>query len=224
MKKASALFNDEDKKAIAEAITAAESTTSGEIVPVVATASGRYDRAEDIFGVLFALVLVSVYWLFFQLPPVAGWYVDAAPQSPLWPVLVIMIAGFVSGAFLATLFPVLRLPFITRGEMQEEVERSALETFQRQRIRATDGANGVLIYVSLYEHMVHVAGDDAVNQYITAEGWKEVVDIIVTGMKTRKPREGLADAIKRCGEMLKEHFPYQEGDKNELGDGLVLID
>jgi len=224
MKKASALFNEEDKKAIAEAIASAELMTSGEIVPVVATASGRYDRAEDIFGLLFSLVLLSIYWMFFQLSPVVNWSSGVVSQTPLWPVLLIIIVGFICGAFLATIFPVLRLPFISRQEMQEEVERSALETFQRQRIRATDGANGVLIYVSLYEHMVHVAGDDAVNQHITAEDWQDVVNLVVKGMKEHRPKEGLADAIQRCGEILKEHFPFQEGDKNELNDGLVLID
>ncbi|TNF96058.1 MAG: hypothetical protein EP297_10735 [Gammaproteobacteria bacterium] len=224
MKKASEFFTDEEKEEIAEAIVSAESLTAGEIVPVVATASGRYDRAEDIFGVVFALVLLTIYWLFFPFSTESGWSSDTLAQPPLWPVLVIIVVGFVAGAFLATVVPALRLPFIARKEMQEEVERRALETFQRQRIRATEGATGVLIYVSLYEHMVHVVGDDAVNEKITAQDWQVVADLVVEGMKKKRPENGLAVAILKCGDMLREHFPLQEGAVNELSDGLVFID
>ena len=50
MQRASELFNDEQRATIDQAVADAESKTSAEIVPVVATASGRYDRAEDIVG------------------------------------------------------------------------------------------------------------------------------------------------------------------------------
>jgi putative membrane protein len=224
MKSTSAFFTEADKKMIAEAVASAESMTSCEIVPAVATASGRYDRAEDIFGLILSLVLLSVYWFFFQAPPEADWGAGAAALPPLWPVLVIVIAGFIAGASLATMFPVLRLPFLAKQEMKEEVERCAMETFKRQRIRATENSNGVLIYVSLYEHMVHVAGDDAVNEVVTAEDLQQVADIVVEGMKHGNPGSGIADAIKCCGEILKASFPYEEGDINELNDGLVILD
>lgn len=78
------------------------------------------------------------------------------PTLGLAAVIAIIVAGFLVGATLATRFPVLRLPFIPPGEMRHEVERRALEVFQRYRIRTTRGGTGVLIYVSLYEHMVRV--------------------------------------------------------------------
>ena len=66
MKRASQFFSDTDRQAIEAAVAAAEQRTSAEIIPVVATASGRYDRAEDLFGVIVALVALSVAWLGFQ--------------------------------------------------------------------------------------------------------------------------------------------------------------
>ena len=224
MNKASSLFTDEDKAAIETAIAAAEKMTSAEIVPVIATASGRYDRAEDIFGVVLSVVALSSYWLFVQPNVTTGWSSGLDAQPPLWPVLAILVTGFIVGAAVATVFPSLRLPFISRREMQEEVERRALETFQRQRIRATEGSNGVLIYLSLYEHMVHVVGDDAVNERISSEDWHKVTDIIVQAMKSHDPLQGLLEAVGHCGELLKHHFPYRDGDRNELANGLVLID
>lgn len=224
MNKATSLFTDEDKAAVEQAIVSAEQMTSAEIVPVVATASGRYDRAEDIFGFVLSLVALSLYWLLVQPSVGTNWSTDGSGQPLLWPVLIILTAAFVIGASLATILPSLRLPFISRQEMQEEVERRARETFQRQRIRATDNSNGVLIYLSLYEHMVHVVGDDAVNEHISASDWQQVTEIIVRAMKSDQPTEGLVEAIAHCGQMLKEHFPYHENDRNELANSLVLLD
>ena len=224
MNKASSLFTDEDKAAVEKAIAAAEKMTSAEIVPVVATASGRYDRAEDIFGFVLSLIALSLYWLLVQPSVGTSWSTDGTGQPLLWPVLIILIVAFVIGASMATVLPSLRLPFISKQEMQEEVERRARETFQRQRIRATDNSNGVLIYLSLYEHMVHVVGDDAVNEHISGSDWQQVTEIIVQAMKSNQPTEGLVEAIAHSGRMLKEYFPYHENDRNELANGLGLID
>lgn len=224
MKKASDFFSDEEQRQIADAVASAETMTAGEIVPVVATASGRYDRAEDIVGLATAMLLLSVYWTYFQAPANSAWTVGNTVAAPLWPVLLIILGGFVAGAVLATVFPALRLPFISRQEMQQEVERRARETFQSQRVRATEASTGVLIYVSLYEHMVHVVGDDAVNAAVGAEQWQATVDMIVAGMKQKRPAEGLVKAIRHCGELLREPFPIREGDRNELANRLVLLD
>jgi putative membrane protein len=66
MKRASKLLSDSDRKKISEAVAEAEKTTSGEIVTTIATSSGRYDRAEDIFGLLVGLVSLGLCWMWFQ--------------------------------------------------------------------------------------------------------------------------------------------------------------
>jgi uncharacterized membrane protein len=63
MKRATKLFNEEQAGRINEAIAQAESRTSAEIVPVVITASGRYDRPEDMVGLWLALVLGAAGYL-----------------------------------------------------------------------------------------------------------------------------------------------------------------
>ncbi len=60
MKRASQFFNKEELRRIANAVEDAERQTSGEIVPAVTGVSGRYDRAEDLFGMVLALVLITL--------------------------------------------------------------------------------------------------------------------------------------------------------------------
>lgn len=226
MKKASELFSGEDRAAIAAAVEQAERATSGEIVPVVATVSGRYDRAEDVVGLLAALLLVGLGWLLFQdVVPLGGdWEQGYTLAFPLLGVLVAIVAGFAGGAALATAFPLLRLPFIPRREMEEEVERRAAEAFQRCRVRATAGATGILVYVSLYERMVRVVGDDAIAAKLDDAAWAGVVEQVTAGMGRGDPVGGLNDGIRRCGELLAAHFPIEPGDRDELPNALVCLD
>lgn len=226
MKKASNYFSDENKKIIEDAIARAESKTSGEIVPVVASVSGRYDRSEDIFGVLFSLILLTTAWLTTQeITPIAGqWESEVKTVITLPWALAIIFLGFIVGAILASFFPVLRLIFISKKEMREEVGRKALEAFHQFRIRGTQGATGVLIYVSLYEHNVRVLGDEAISEKLKQQDWDDVCNLVVEGMKSKQPAEKLVEAIEICGQLLAEHFPIEEDDQNELPNKLQLID
>lgn len=225
MKKASAWFTESDRKALAEDIARAESATTGEIVPVVATTSGNYDRAEDLFGLVFALISLSFYWLLRGVAPFGSkWSSGPAEGLSLPVVLSIVVVAFIVGAVLATAIPSLRTPFIPKSEMGKEVERRAAEAFHRFRIRNTAGATGVLIYVSLFEHTVRVFGDNAINEKVDQKTWQEICDLVVDGIRKGEPAGGLSAGILRCGEVLARHFPIDPGDKNELVNTLHLID
>jgi len=139
-----------------------------------------------------------------------------------WPVVLIMVVGFSGGAALAARFPQLCMPFVSKEEMQEEVESAALEAFQRYRLRATTGSTGVLIYVSLFEHMVRVIGDDGIND----KYFQPVCDIVVKGFKRQDPKVALVKAIEYIGKLLQAHYPAEanEDNKDELANTLILID
>ena len=211
---------------IEAAIGEAESRTAGEIVPVVTTASGRYDRGEDLFGLVVAIVVLTGAWWLFQDVEVTqtDWAAKYTVALGLVPVLAIVVVAFLLGAVAATFFPVLRLPFISRAEMEDEVERSAAAAFRRLRVRGTAAGTGILIYVSLYERMVRVLGDDAINARVTQADWDAVCRLAVDGLRTSRGAEGLADAIRKAGELLSRHFPVQPGDRNEIVNELQLID
>ena len=224
---ASHLFSATERQMIDGAIESAERSTSGEIVAVVASASGRYDRAEDLFGLLLALLgLVALHCLqpCLAVYTGAGWDAQAASPLLLLAQLVTVLVLFGAGNWAAARWTVLRAPFVSKAEMQKEVERRALEVFQQQRLRATTGATGVLIYVSLFEHQVRVVGDDAISAKLQATDWQAVCDRVITGMKAGTPAQGLQAAIALAGELLSRHFPRVSDDRNELPNKLVLLD
>ncbi len=226
MKRASQLFSEEDRKVIAAAVTEAERRTSGEIVPVVATASGRYDRAEDLFGVAVALLAMALVWIFFQdiRPATGGWALGQTLALGLLPLVLIVAGGFVLGTMAATILPILALPFVTEKEKREEVERSAAEAFHRFRLRKTAAGTGILLYVSLYERMVRVLGDDAISDKLNQKDWQAVRDLVIAGFRSNRPAEGLSQGVLKCGELLSRYFPLQPGDVNEIRNELRVID
>ncbi len=108
--------------------------------------------------------------------------------------------------------------------MQEDVERSAIEAFHRFRLSETQDATGILIYVSLFEHMVTVMGDQGINQKMSQTAWQEVCSLTLQGIKKGNPTDGLVNSIQQCGLLLAENFPIAPDDKNELANQLQLID
>lgn len=226
MKRPSELFSEADRKTIAQAIEKAELNTSGEIVPVVAAASGRYDRAEDVFGLCLALAALTAAWFFFQDIRIADgvWASGSRLTLGLLPVLAILIAGFALGTAAATRFPVLKLLFVPKKEMDQEVERAAAHAFRQFRLGRTSGGTGILIYVSLLEHRVRVEGGGAITDKLSPRDWEEVCAAAVDGLKTGRPAEGLVRAIETAGRLLAPHFPILPDDRNELKNELCLID
>jgi putative membrane protein len=218
------LLSSTEIASIEHAIDEAEKTTAAEIVPVIATASGRYDRGEDLFGLLFACVTLVGAWFVVPSEINLGWSATSTPGLGIAMSVAIVVIGFTIGAALASRFTLLRLPFIRREEMLEEVERRAVETFQRQRIRSTGRATGVLIYVSLYEHLVKVLGDDNAAVQLPPSALEEICALVVDGLKQGNPAVGLETAIKKTGELLAPHLPATADDTNELANRLILID
>ncbi len=72
MQRASTLFSEQQKQQIAQAVAQAESATSAEIIPAVASASGRYDRGEDLVGLWLGLAAMIVVWTVLPESPDAG--------------------------------------------------------------------------------------------------------------------------------------------------------
>jgi putative membrane protein len=226
MKTASQTFDEQSRERIRQAVIAAEKLTGAEIVPVAASASGRYDRAEDIFGFAMALAWLAAVWLVLSHRGAPGDF-GAPPMMTTLPLplaLLILIFAFPLHAAMATWFPILRLPFIRKAEMEEEVARAAAAAFHNLRAHGTRGRVGVLIYVSLYERMVRVIADDAVAAKLPQDAWKEVAALMTDAMAKGAGADGFRSAIAKCGDLLCGPFPRPKDDVDELTNELRLLD
>jgi putative membrane protein len=225
MQQASTFFTKDEVKQIEAAVAEAESKTSAEIVPVVATASGRYDRPEDVVGVWCGAMAAAVVWFVFRgVPePEAGWGFQWGTLE-LPAILVAMVVGFVAGAAIGSAFGTLRRLFTPRSQMRDEVALKARQVFFDNRVHHTEGATGLLVYLSLYERMAAVLADDAILQKLGQNTLDELCAKLTKGMRDGAKAEGVCKVLKDAGEALGKVLPRADDDVNELEDTLVVLD
>lgn len=217
-------FSDSDRQQINEAVAAAEARTSAEIVPAVANSSGRYDRPEDIVGLVLACITLGVLWFAMPGRPPEG---DWGALSMAWQLALLIVAvvlAFMVGALIASRTPSLLRLFTPTTQMRDEVAAKARQVFYDQRIHHTAGAAGVLIYVSLFEHMVAVLADQVVLEKLGQQRIDELCRDLTARLRETTRTDAICQAIHKLGDWLADELPRADDDVNELPDALVMID
>ena len=225
-RRASTCFSDEQRRRIEQAVADAESRTAAEIVPAVAAASGRYDRAEDIAGLWLGLIAMLLTWLW--LPrgaPEPGSWGGRAPWMDGLLLVAGMILGFLAGAVLASNLWTLRRLFTPKRQMRDEVAAAARRAFFDARVHHTTGRTGLLIYVSLYEHVAAVLAD----QVVTEKLGQPALDELCARLTANLRRDGdvttaLVAVIGDAGKRLAATLPAAPDDRDEIAASLVTLD
>jgi putative membrane protein len=225
MRQASTRFSDEQRKRIQQAVAQAESRTSAEIVPVVATASGRYDRPEDIVGLWLGTIGLVVAWRLLPATPMESGTWGGTPEwGRLLLMVIVAVAGFVVGAAVASRVAWLRLLFTPRRQMREEVSARARAVFFDRRVHRTAGGTGLLVYVSLYERMAAVLADQSVVDKLGQAAIDELCIALTGRLRDMHPADAICQTIGVAGGKLAPVLPCTQGDINELPDALVVLD
>ena len=225
MARIDSLFNADQRSSVAQAVAQAERKTAAEIVPVVAAASGRYDRAEDSAGLWLGVVLMIIVWSIYPMPIVepGAWGGTPAVIQLIF-MLAALLAGFFVGAIVAAKISVLRRLFTPAAQMREEVEAKARAVFFDKRVHHTAGGSGLLIYVSLFEHMATVLADQATLEKLGAAAVRTLCDELTGRLKAGDITQALCGTIALAGDKLGEVMPRLADDANELADALVVIE
>ena len=100
---------------------------------------------------------------------------------------------------------------------KETLERAA-EVFYDLKMNQTAARNGILFYLAVKDHKFAVIGDEGINKKVEHDFWNDIKDQMIFNFKENKFADGLVAGISKCGERLKEYFPYQSDDVNELSD------
>jgi len=208
MRHARDYFNDEEQLRIRSAVADAENRTSGEIVPQLVDASFDYPRAETFGAGFFALgIAVLLSWWF--------------GGSSVWVFLPLFLLGYLPCKWLIRGLPGLHRRLIHPREMAAEVEEKAILSFFELGVHKTRDRTGILILISLFERRVQLLADEGINARVPPETWQEVVQTITAGLHNGQACEALCSAITRCADILEQHFPRRDDDRNELPDLVI---
>ena len=102
----------------------------------------------------------------------------------------------------------------------ENVLDRAAQVFAQLKMHETKARNGVLIYMAIKDHQFGIIGDGGINAKVESDFWDVTKDKMVKHFKEGRFTEGLVEGILCAGERLKEFFPHQNDDRNELSDDI----
>jgi len=103
---------------------------------------------------------------------------------------------------------------------KEDVMDRAAWWFGKLEMQKTEQRNGVLFYLAVKDHKFAILGDAGINAVTSDDFWDEIKENILSHFKESRFADGLQEGILMAGKALKEHFPYQDDDVNELSDDI----
>ncbi len=114
----------------------------------------------------------------------------------------------------------------TSGEIRVHIEQTtskvpfdrALEVFYELKMNETQLQNGVLIYLAIADKQFVICGDKGINEVVATDFWDSTKEIMAAQFKQGHFKQGLIDGIAQAGEQLKNYFPWQTDDTNELSN------
>jgi len=207
-------LSDDQCRRIEAAVEQAEKNTSGEIVPMVVSASYHYPVADAIGAAAFSLpaavvltyLLGNSFWIGGQ-----NLWLFLGISAILYPVFHTLVKHWLA----------VKRIFISDREMDEEVEEAAVTAFFREGLYRTRDETGVLVFISIFEQRVWVLADRGINARAQEGQWGEPVRMIVEGIKQQRQAAAICEAVALIGKILAAHFPRRPDDTDELRNLIV---
>jgi putative membrane protein len=218
----------EDHAKVTAAVAAAELTTAGEIVTVVARRSDKYNDVAAHAGVVAMLLMLSALSVW---PGIAErlhalvhdpWGEPTDSRGLMTVALILSAAAFLAGRYALASLP-LRIALTPGATKTRRVRRRAFELFRACAEKQTVGATGVLLYLSLDEHRAELIADAAIHSKVAPEVWGAAMAALIAEVKQGRPGDGMAEAVRQVGVVLAQHFPRADDDRNELPDRLIEL-
>lgn len=116
----------------------------------------------------------------------------------------------------------------TSGEIRVHLEkgldkdpiRRAEEVFYFLGMDGTLNQNGILFYVAVDDHRFAVIGDKGIDQVVPDDFWESIKNEVIEQFREHNFARGLILGILHAGQKLKEFFPVDDDDRNELSDAI----
>lgn len=221
-------LTEADHRLVTDAVAAAERTTDGEIVTIVADRSDDYHDVALwwVLGLVFAVLALAallpghVTGLFHW---AGGGWEETIEPGELLPALLAVVAVKAVAAWLLLRYRPLRVALTPRGVRTRRVRTRAIQFFKVGAENRTAGRVGILIYLSIAEHRAEIVADTAIAAKVTSECWGDAMAAMIDDVRAGRPGEGMAAAVAQAGTVLAQHFPKSEDDVNELPDRLIEL-
>lgn len=105
-----------------------------------------------------------------------------------------------------------------------ETLRQAQAVFNSKGLYRTQRRNAVLIYIAYLDRKLAILGDEGINQLVPEGFWDDAVALLTRHLKFHSPADGICETVKLIGEKLKDYFPADRQELNELSNEVTYDD
>ena len=113
--------------------------------------------------------------------------------------------------------------YVAKHCKESAVEKASL-TFQSLKMHETVLRNGVLIFVCPTDKKAAIIGDIGINNVIADDFWNNTLNELIGYCSKNLIVDGICKAVERVGDLIKQEYPYKQGDINELENEIILED
>jgi uncharacterized membrane protein len=115
---------------------------------------------------------------------------------------------------------------MTSGEIRVHLESKckgdalpqAIKWFRKLKMHKTKLRNGVLIYLAVQNRKFAIYGDIGINKVVPENFWLDIITEMQENFIHQHFSTGVITAVQKVGEKLKDFFPHQKNDVDELSD------
>jgi len=119
----------------------------------------------------------------------------------------------------------------TSGEIRVHIDESsdsdalvrAKQAFIALKMDNTKNRNGVLFYISATEKEFAICGDVGIDKVTSDNFWEDIKEIVIRHFRKNEFVMGLTKGINMAGDSLKEYFPFEDDDVDELPDEISYV-
>ncbi|WP_148863753.1 TPM domain-containing protein [Marinobacter fonticola] len=202
------LLSKNDQEAVTEAINNVERETDAELVTVLTAQSDNYAYIPLLWAGILALMVPGVGNYF------GGWLGADMLLLVQWGTFIVLSLLF--------RLPSINTRLIPRQVRYWRASNLARRQFLEQNLHHTEGATGMLIFVSEAERYVEILVDQGIADALDNAVWEDIVADFTTQVRQGQTKQGFLDCIAACGKLLKEHVPATH-ERNELPNHLVIL-
>ena len=222
------ILTEHDHGRIETAISTAEAMTSGEIVCTLSTERHRYVEWVLALAALIAFLLpvlltLAGYGPSFWAATFGLWREHQLSDWQTVEIFALMQVVTLALATLALWWSPLAQRYAPLSIRRERVHEIALKQFLTRGIHLTEARTGVLIHVSVEDHVVEVIADEGIYRRVEPDHWGDAAAVLLAGLKSGDPTQGFTNAIGLVGGVLATHFPPTPDNPDELPNRLMIV-
>lgn len=107
-------------------------------------------------------------------------------------------------------------------DKRKSIRELAVREFHRLGMTNTRDRSGILFFLLLNDREFYILPDIGVSERIPQTFWDELAKEAENSFREKNFFEGILKVLRKCGDVLAEHFPRKSDDVDELSNKVEI--